>query len=407
MKLIAVFSLLISIISISLQSLNYSYSSHLGTDLSVFHSRSVYFWKNLTLTNLGHNEYQPGAIIFFIILGGVASLVDNTIDTFKWALFIINITFIILIGLLLHKMHKTAGIILLSVLLIFLGPILLFRFDLLVILLLTLVFYLWEKDKPELGVVILSWGILIKVYPIIFLPYLLWLSFKKYKFTKSLYLFSIFLSSLIISFLLYTIIFQISPKDTLTSYNFHSLKSVATESIWASLIYSAHILRGIPLPAFESDFGINAISRQEIFLSMTFYNFFWILPLGILNLYYFLKKKTFFAFDIDYKFLAFNLLVFLIFSKVLFVQYLAWFLFMVPLIDIKILLRKGWFINIFLIIVTTILHTFIYPLNYSGWLDVLNTGNIDLLLLWTVLISNFLLIVLGIRIGIDVYKNHK
>ena len=301
-------------------------------------------------------------------------------------------------------MQKTAGIILLSVLLIFLGPILLFRFDLLVIFLLTLVFYMWEKGRFEIAMAILSFGVLVKVYPIIFLPYLLWLTFKKHKLINSMYLFSIFLSSLISYFLFYVLFFQISFENTFISYNFHNLKSVATESVWASLIYFVHILRGIPLPAMESDFGINAISRTELFPSIAFYNYFWIVPLGLLNLIYFLKKKT--VHGIDYKFVALNLLVFLVFSKVLSNQYLGWFLFLLPLISLKDLLKKHWIINIFLVVLTTILHTFIYPLNYTEWLEILKQKQPDFILTGSMLISSLILIILVIRMSYDVFRDH-
>ncbi len=403
-KLAAIFSLTIAIIYIYLQSLSPAFYMHMSTDIFVFHDRALYFWEHMNLTQLGHNEYQPGAIIFFILLGGPAFMIDNTLETFKAALLIANIILIISTSFLFYKMQKTAGVILLSVLLISLGPILLFRFDLLVIFLLTLAFYLWEKGKFEIAMAVLSFGVLVKVYPILFLPYLLWLAFKKHKLSNAIYLFSIFLSTLISYFLLYTIIFQISFKDTFISYNFHNLKSVATESVWASLIYFSHIIRGIPLPAMESDYGINAISRLEIFPSLTFYNYFWIVPMAILNLLYFIKKKT--VHGIDYQFLILNILVFLIFSKVLSNQYLGWFLFLLPLLSMKELLKKTWIINIFLVTLTTILHTFIYPLNYSEWLGVLNKKQPDFLLTWSMLISSFILLVLAVRITFDVFKEN-
>lgn len=401
MRLAAIFSLTIAIIYIFLQSLQPAFYMHLSTDIFVFHDRALYFWEHMNLTRLGHNEYQPGAILFFISLSPVF-LINDSFEIFRWALLQINIVFIILTSFLYYKMKKTAGVILLSLLLIFLGPILLFRFDLLVILLVTLVFYLWEKERFEIAMMILAFGVLVKVYPVLFLPYLLWLTFRKHKLVNSVYLFSIFLSSLLSYFLLYTLVFQISFKDTFVSLGFHNLKSVATESLWASLIYFASIIRGLPFPSMESDFGINAISRAEIFPSIAFYNYFWILPLGILNLLYFIRKKT--VDKIDYKFLILNLLVFLIFSKVLSNQYLGWFLFLLPLLNLKELLRKTWIVNIFLVILTIILHTFIYPLNYTQWLGLLTQKQPDLILTTVMLSSSFILIVLAVNITFDVFK---
>lgn len=378
---------------------------HLSTDIFVFHARALYFWEHLNLSGLGHNEYQPGAILFFILLGSISFLINNSFETFKWVLFTANIGLIVLTAFLFHKMKKTYGIILLSFLLVSSGPILLFRFDMLVIFLLTLVFYLWEKGKFAAAMAVLSLGVLVKVYPVIFLPYLLWITFKKLKFNNSLYLFFIFLSTLISYFLIYTILLQAGFENTFQSYNIHNLKSVATESVWSSLIYFINIARGLPLPSMESDFGINAIARNEIFPSITFYNYFWILPMGILNLLYFIRKKT--INSLDYKFLILNLLVFLIFSKVLANQYLGWFLFLLPLLSLKELLSKTWIINIFLIILTTLLHTYIYPLQYAQWLGILNRKQPDLFLTGVMLISSLILIILGVRISYDVFKNNK
>ena len=403
-KLVAIFSLTVAIIYILLQSIHGAFYPHLYVDVFVFHARSLYFWEHMNLAQLGHNEYQPGAILFFILLGGGAFLIDNSLDTFRWVLFGANVLLIILTAWLLHKMDRTAGVILLSVLIIFLGPILLFRFDLLVIFLLTLAFFLWEKGKLEFAMMILSFGVLVKVYPIIFLPYLLWLAYRKHKLLYAGYLFSVFLSSLIIYFFLYTLVFQISFRDTFISYNFHNLKSVATESVWASLIYFIHIVRGIPLPAMESDFGINAISRLELFPSLSFYNYFWLLPMMLLNILYFRWKKT--VHGIDYKFVVLNMLVFLVFSKVLSNQYLGWFLFLVPLISIKYLLRKIWIFNILLIILTTILHTFIYPLNYTQWLGILNQKQPDVILTSSMLLSSLILFILLVSISYDVFRKN-
>jgi hypothetical protein len=411
MRLAAILSFTISIIYILLQSLQPSFYMHLFPDVFVFHARATYFWENLSLKDLGHNEYQPGAIVFFILVG-LVFMADQSLETFKWGLFAANTGLLIFTAFLFYKMKRYAGIIVLSVLLLALGPILLFRFDLLVIFLLILVFYFWEKKYFGLAMAILPLGVLVKVYPVIFLPYLLFLGFKKYRTSNIIYhevasfayLFSIFLSSLLTYFLLYTIVFQVSFNDTLISYNFHNLKSVATESVWASAIYFIHLIQGIPFPSMESDFGINAISRREIYPSIFFYNYFWVLPLGLLNLFYFWKYRKG-SHEINYQFIILNLLTFLIFSKVFSNQYWAWLLFLIPLLDLKTFVSRKWVINLFLILLTTILHTFIYPLNYSEWLRVLNEKNLDFILVSAMLISSFILPVVAVRIAIDVFKN--
>lgn len=405
MKLAAILSFTLSIIYILLQSLQPAFYMHLSPDLFVFHARSVYFWEHLSLKELGHNEYQPGAIVFFILVG-LVFMIDQSLETFKWGLFSANIILLILTAFLFYKMKRYVGIMILSLLLASLGPILLFRFDLLVIFLLTLVFYFWERDKFGLAMAILPLGVLVKVYPIIFLPYLLFLSWRKHHFLNVIYLFSIFLSTLLSYFLIYTLVFQVSFKDTFTSYNFHNQKSVATESVFASAFYFNSIITGQSFPRMESDFGINAVNRSDVYPSIFFYNYIWVLPLGLLNIFYFWKfwKKSR---DIDYKFIALNMLTFLIFSKVFSNQYWAWFLFLIPLIPTKTLLTPRWVINIFLITLTTVLHTVIFPLNYSEWLQLLNEKRPDSILISIMLISSFILPVVAARIALDVFRNRE
>lgn len=401
MRLAAILSIITALVYIVFQSLQPAHYMHLYPDVFAFHDRALYFWENGNLNNLGHNEYQPGAIAFFIALSPIF-LINQTVETFKVALSATNIVFILLIAFLLIKMKKTSGVFLLSIILILLGPILLFRFDLLVILLTVFSLYLWERKKRDLAMFTLAFAIITKVYPLIFLPYLLFQSFKSGKKSEPFYLLFVFSASFLTYLLAYTYFFQISLQDSWISYNFHNLKSVATESVWASGIYFYHLISGLPLPGMESAYGINAIARKEVFPSIQFYNYFWVLPLGVLYLVYFFKAKHWGK--IDYQFLNLVLLVFLILYKVFNNQYMAWFLFMLPLIDLKILLRKTWVINIFLVFLTIVLHTYIYPLNYSAWLAILTEGKMDLFLLWVMMTSSVILPILAIRIAINVFK---
>lgn len=404
MKTAAIFSLIVSIIYILYQSLHPSFYMHLFPDVFAFQARSLYFWNHGTLNDLGYNEYQPGAIVFFILLSPVFAL-GTHIEVFKWALFGANILFLFLIAVLMIKMKRTEGIFLISLFLILLGPILFFRFDLLVILLTVFAFYLWQQDKRIFAMIVLGIGVITKVYPILFLPYLLFQNFRQHKFLHSLNLFLVFSASLLAFVILYTYVFNISLSDTLISYNFHSNKSVSTESFWASVIYFSYVVSGNSLPGFESAYGINAIARSDVFPSIQFYNYFWILPLGFFYLLYFFKNKHWE--NLDVKFLSFLLLTFLVFSKVVSNQYLAWFIFMIPLLDLNTLLQKKWILNIFIISISLIMHTYIYPLNYTEWLNFLKMEGLDIFLFWTILVSNFLLILLCIRMGIDVYKSSK
>lgn len=391
MKAVAIFSLIVSIVYILILSLHPTYYMHLYPDVFVFHDRASYFFNHLNLTELGHNEYQPGAMLFFIALSPI-NLIDNSLESFKWALFSANIGFICLIAYILYKWGKTSGILLLSLLMVFLGPITLFRFDLLTILLLILAFFLWEKQKPTLSMATLAFATIVKVYPVIFLPYLLYLYIKKEKGISFLYPLSVFISSFLIYLFGYTLLFQISLFDTYTSYNFHNLKSVGTESVWATFLFLFQLFQSGTLPAIEGAYGINAIARSKLTFPIWFFNYFWIIPLFVIHIWYLLKKQK--ENGIDYEFILLNLLLFLVFSKVLSNQYLAWFLFVIPLLDYKRFTSPFWITNLFLIILTTILHTYIFPLQYTAWLEIFTRNNYDPFLFSIGIFSNIILVII-------------
>lgn len=415
MKLAASLALILAIIFILFLSFHSAYYMHLYPDVFVFYDRAKYFWQHGNLTQLGHNEYQPGALVFFMALSPVLFL-ENTLESFKTALFSANLFFILSLGFLFYKMKKTEGIFLLALFLSLLGPILLFRFDLLVITLIVLFFYLWEKNLKFPAIIILAFATIAKVYPIIFIPYLLFLEFQNEKSNSVLkkalsflYPGYLYLASLIIMLLGYSLIFQISLSETYASYNFHNLKSVGTESLWATFIYLGNLLTQTPLPRVEGAYGINAIDRNTLPLPIYFFNYFWIAPFIVLHLIYFFKNFRKKNPSIDYEFILLIMLTFLTFSKVLSNQYLAWFLCMLPLIKSSVLTKPKWIITIFILAVSVIMHTYIFPLEYSAWLDLFNGNNQDPFLFWIGVISNLMLVVILFKLTYEVIarKDHQ
>ncbi len=389
--------LFLVVITLLLLATHPAYYPHLQTDVFVFYQRTSFFISNFYLTNLTGNEYPPGAMLFFILTSPLL-LINNSFETYKLVLFIANFILIFFLSVIYIKFTKAENIIIFAIILLFTGPIIFFRFDLLVVALVALSFYLWKEKKTALSLFLLSFATLIKVYPIIFIPYLLILSYKNNGLNQIVKNFLIYLLGIIFLVSLYLFIFQADIKNLYYSLNYHTLKPIGLESVWATIIMLiTYFKNGTNFQIITSE-GIWGISSNLQIAPLWLYNYIWIVPLALLHLW-FIKKINNKLLNFDIKFCLINILLFLLFSKVIAPQYILWFSLLLPLVDIKNLIFKTeWIINLFLILLIVFLYQYIYPLNYSEWLNMfkLNMGIAPLFLINA--LRNFLLVLLAVRL---------
>jgi len=254
--LIGYLFLFLSVVLITLLAFDSSYFPHLQVDIVVFYNRANFFLQNLSLEHLANNEYQPGALLFFILLSPILSI-NNSFDTFKLAFFAANILLLFLASIIPAKTVGWMGIAVFGLILLFTGPIILFRFDLLAALVVNLSFYFWLKDKKILSFVILSIATQIKVYPIIFLPYLLFLSFKNKGIKVAFGHLLCFLGSLIIFLSLFILIFDARLADIINALDFHAKKPLGIESVYATVLL---LLNTPHLPTVYGDLAQKILS---------------------------------------------------------------------------------------------------------------------------------------------------
>ncbi len=371
---------------------------HISTDTYVYFNRASYFYHNLNLANFKGNEHLPGAILLFIAASPVF-LIEESLQSYIFGFTVINLVLILLIAYFILKVTSLKNIVILSLILLSIGPILFFRFDLLVVLLTIISFYFFQKEKYFSSIFVLACATLVKVYPVIFLPYLLLIVLKKNNLKTAVKLLTTYFVSILSLLIVYLFLFQISLENFQYSLNFHALKPVHTESIWATILTLISLIAKNLYPDLISAFGINGLSEKDWLLPLWFYNYIWFLPVGLFYVWIVKSKNILKTFDIRIPISI--LLIFLIFSKVLSHQYLLWFLLLIPLISYKKLTSSAWIINILLIILTNLLHQFVYPLNYSQFLFDYNSGNLGYLF-WINALSNFILILLFIRIFWDI-----
>lgn len=352
------------IVVLLLQSQLPIYSTHLSTDIYVFYNRANYFITNHNLTHLDNNEYQPGATLFFILLS--LPLTNITVDIYKSALFSVNILIIFIMAYFYRKI-AVENITLFALLLLFTGPIVLFRFDLLVSLLVIIFIFLWNKNKRLLSIAMMGLAVTIKIYPLIFLPFILITSYKNYGIKLVLKIISYFFGTIAIFTILYLFFFQTNLQQIIGGLQYHALKPVSTDNLYGILINFYNIYTTGQNPQMISAYGTNGLADGNIILPLWFYNYFWIIPFFILHIVLLTRKNLDKRINLIF-FLA-NLLIFLFFTKSIAPQYMIWFITLIPLLNPNIILRKIWSIILISILLSLFFYQYIYPLNYNIWLN--------------------------------------
>lgn len=367
------------------------YSTHLSTDIYVFYNRANYFITNHNLKHLDNNEYQPGTTLFFILLS--LPFTNNSIDIYKAILFVVNILIFFILAYS-YKRIAVENIALFTLFLLFTGPIILFRFDLLVSLLVVLSIILWNKNKYILAAILLGLATTIKIYPLIFLPYLLIISYKNAGFKFVFQIIAIFLITILTFTESYSLFFQTNLQQLLDGLNYHALKPVSTDNLYGLLIYFYNVYLLGHHPQIISAYGTNGLANKDILLPLWFYNYFWLIPFAALHIT--LLRRKIIDKKIDIIFFLTNLLIFLIFTKSIAPQYMIWLITLIPLIQPEIYLRKVWSIALILIFACLFFYQYTYPLNYNTWLNAFHPPyNFQGLMLISILRNIFLVIVAG------------
>lgn len=142
------------------------WNTHLGGDLGEFWIRTDKYLSG----NLIGTEYPPFAVMFFLFVRAwTVKCQIGFVDMFAFWIYV-------LIALHLAFINEVGGRIpclVYGVMMAAAGPILLFRYELLVSFLTLLAWYAWKRGYPKLAGAFLAMGILSKLYPLLLVPLLL------------------------------------------------------------------------------------------------------------------------------------------------------------------------------------------------------------------------------------------
>ena len=344
------------------------------------------------------NEYQPGALVFLSSMSLPLRL-SHTLGFYEKSLKIINLALLLLIGIVIYSQAKASGLTLFSLILLVSGPIILFRFEALVILFTLLSLWQFEKQHWLAGWVWLTLGIATKVYPIFLVPLVLIATHKQAGTKATIKQATIWLLLLILSVGFFSLVFRQPLPQMLTSLSFHSQKPLHIESVWAivpTLTYwvthgrpPQHINQGIiGLP-----FSVISTSTINLLKLLSF------VMLGALYVKI-LRQKKLLASRAD-NWVQVLLLV-TVTSFILSPQYLLWWAYLWPL--------SRWRLTTpFAILVLTILALtqYVFPLSYTNLVDHFFAEGTSSFVYWVLTLRNVLLVVLLLSVMKEVFYLQK
>ncbi|MFH1354198.1 MAG: hypothetical protein ABIH36_02825 [bacterium] len=360
--------LLLITATLVLQANHPTWQNHLQNDVIVHQEQVKYYQKTGSWSNIKAKDYQPGALWLFLL----PSLFGGPSQSFNAYL---NITLFINILLIighfyLYKHFGPPGAsIFFLILLLAMGPLLLFRFDLAVTSLVLLTWLSFTHQRLSLAGFLLGVAIATKLYPIVLLPIMAAQLLKNYLFRKfALFSLSVFLGATLI--VAPFLISSGSLIDISDSFDNYLVKPVGLESLWASGLTIIWQIKSSTRPAIDGSHYIQGIAPSATFLSQSFYNNFWLFPVGLITLFIiqlFWSKKYGYAYPI----IPLTLLTtFVISLKVLAPQYLWWAFSFVPLINFSNpRAPKTTFIMPIILVATLVLTQLIYPINYSQFIS--------------------------------------
>lgn len=401
-SLIAYLSLIITVISLLLLAYHPSWRYHLRVDIDGQYMANAHtFLKYGNLSHQGYNEYQPGAVLFFLFLSPIL-LLQNTNDAYLTALFAVNCLLILVLAYIFQKNTNKINLVVFALILLFTGPIVLYRFELYVTICLILSLVFWKKQKYYLSYFILGMATLIKIYPALLLPYFLILDFKNKRYKNIIFSLISFFLGVFLFLMAYLYFFQVPALKILSDLNIHSRKPVHVESLWGTAVTLYSKITTGAYALGRGDLGIFGIAKEFVPGPPAFYNYFWIPTLGLIYLWLLLKLKR--RSYLNVKICLFIILVFLATSKILTDQYLLWFMLLFPLVDFPMQSKEQnyWYVNLILILITAFLSQYVYPLRYNELLGGFYTDGTWTSIFWVLTARNFFLIVLAVRFFRDI-----
>ncbi|MFH0942764.1 MAG: hypothetical protein V1810_01180 [Candidatus Beckwithbacteria bacterium] len=351
-----------------------------------------YFFKHNSFTGLDGNEILPTTLIYIFIPRLLAGWKNLSYISYLSAATLVNLLVIFLTLVVVKKKSSSLQSWLFLILVLAIGPILLFRFDTIVALFVLLSLYLFSKKRIISSAIFLSLATSMKIYPIILLPYLGLILMYQKSFKRILIYLFYFLLFMALPIIIFFLLGG-NLKQILSAMEFHGLKYVSIESLPGSLLTASSLIFNHRPPDLLGGYGIWGITTPLIkTLGLKVFNYFWVLPVSFFYLFI-IKNRKYLA--KLYPSVCFSLvLFFLVFSKNLHPQYIWWFLSIFPFIKITAFNRYKYLFMFILLVFISIFNQLVYPLFYTQFIDDFFQHNRYYEVFYALLIRNFLIVCL-------------
>ncbi|MEX1997423.1 MAG: glycosyltransferase family 87 protein [Candidatus Andersenbacteria bacterium] len=379
-----------------------SWRSHLQVDVVVFQMRALHFLQQGTWANVGYNEYQPGALWFFAWLAWLTPTPFN-FDAYLTVVVLVNLGLILAHGYFFSRYGHRYALLFFAILVGAMGPILFYRFELIVSLLVLIAWRFFQKKNFPLAATLLGLACAIKVYPVILLPLFMAEAVARRQMRNIIWTVEFFALGLVLPVVLF-IALGGSLSETLTSVNVHQLKPVGLEGLWGTLITLGQQIAGIPLRITPS-YGVHGFTPDLPGLTTGFLNNFWLLPYGVTLAYIYWRGRQRGYSDAGLAFML--ILVFVFFSKVLNPQYLWWYISFLPLVPLAWYDRGRWSLIILTACLSLVITQVIYPVRYSEFLDWFNGRGSNPATFYLSILRNVLILILGLFAGDGIWRHYQ
>lgn len=326
------------------------WNAHLQVDVWISWLRvSYYFDHGRTFAGMVGNEILPATLLYILAPVGMIPVGWLSYQTYLPATLVLNMIPLVLTWYLARERRMLLSF------LILLGPILLFRFDGIVALLLISSFLTFINGRYGLSGALMGGAVGMKVFPILFVPYLLLLLLIRRSY-KAIFHFLITFSIAMIVPIVAFLWMGGSLEQIQSALMFHSQKLISIESIPGGLITAYGLAtNGYPPPLIPGN-GIWSVPGPHELL-----NKIWMLPIFFLYIYIY-TKKSIFLMKFDWRVPLSLMLTFLVFSKNLNPQYVWWFMVLLPFVAVN---KWVWFFSL----VVALTNQLVYPIFYTTFIE--------------------------------------
>jgi hypothetical protein len=374
------------------QAFNPHWFAHIRADINVYHWIISNFISQGSWANVDTNAYQPGALWFFL---AVSQLIPSppAQDVFLNAMVFVNVVLLLLhFSYFLYLGNKWSALIF-ALIALGMGPIIFFRFELLVSGLCLFSWHLFSKRNSDLfASFFLGLGSAVKIYPVVLFPFYLAEGLQAKAIGKVLSNIMAFAAGAVLPIIFYFATGG-SWNDFNRSLSFNNLKPISLESFWGNIVTLVQKTAGIPIRPAPA-YGVNGL-YSDIFLDAHLVNAIWVVIFSLTVLWLLWKFRPNNYRNAVIPFVI--LLQFVTLSKTPNPQYMWWIFVFLPLVPLSLFSFSGKIIVLSSTFGSLALTQILYPLYYSEFLAFyLNRDRTYWWALAVCILRNLLLILLTI-----------